>query len=393
MEEAKSDVESMPDDEIVSIYEEDNDEDDSDRELFVTDEVVADNIIDELIIKANKKDTNIFATTTNEVSYEFVHQSDSTSSLANIQALTAKAEIQITKALGSDLLSYLPRRLDFLIAQVDNVAKNLPTQLVSIIDRIISEALAQQFPNLLTATIKNTLPCALTNQPEPTTAYDTQSTNVPTPAQREPQATDTLVSQNSTALVVHSATKEPPSKRLKVVIEIPNIPTLVPLNSINPITVDNILFDQSTTNLFSSSESQYSPTPLLRMADKGKGIAKTFDDDIIKQVMSFMKEGGSEAKRLADLKVKREKLEKKLRTLTPVQLRAQEEELAKIEAKRTQHMNKMRDGYDYCINFKDDPLPITKFNYREKILVDGMQRNLVHPVGVVGSAMLVIREP
>nr|GEV38320.1 hypothetical protein [Tanacetum cinerariifolium] len=137
MEEVKSDVESMPDDEIVSIYEEDNDEDDSDRELFMADEVVVGNIIDELITEANKEDTNVFATTTNE-----------------------------------------------------------------------------------------------------------------------------------------------------------------------------------------------------------------------------------EAKRLADLKAKREKLDKELRTLTPAQLRAQKEELAKIEAKQTQHMNKMRDGYDYCIDFKDDPLPITKFNYR-----------------------------
>ncbi|GJS02844.1 hypothetical protein Tco_0319352 [Tanacetum coccineum] len=69
-------------------------------------------------------------------------------------------------------------------------------------------------------------------------------------------------------------------------------------------------------------------------------------------------------KRLANLKVKREKSEKKLRRLTPEQLRAQKEELAEIEAKRVQHMNKMRYEYTHCINFRDNPLPITKFNYR-----------------------------
>ncbi|GJZ17599.1 hypothetical protein Tco_0553722 [Tanacetum coccineum] len=41
-------------------------------------------------------------------------------------------------------------------------------------------------------------------------------------------------------------------------------------------------------------------------------------------------------------------------------MRAQEEELAAIKAKRV----KMIDEYNYCINFKDDPLPITKFSYK-----------------------------
>ncbi|GJX86727.1 hypothetical protein Tco_0337501 [Tanacetum coccineum] len=71
-----------------------------------------------------------------------------------------------------------------------------------------------------------------------------------------------------------------------------------------------------------------------------------------------------EAKRLADLKAEREKSKKKLKMLTLAQLRAQEEELVEIEVKICQHMNKMRDKYNHCINFRDIPLPITKFNYR-----------------------------
>ncbi|GJZ59503.1 hypothetical protein Tco_0615319 [Tanacetum coccineum] len=91
IEEAESDVESIPGDEILSISGEDNDEDESDKELSVVDEVVANNIIDELITEANKRDTNVFTATTNEVSSEFVPQSTSTSSLADVQALIAKA--------------------------------------------------------------------------------------------------------------------------------------------------------------------------------------------------------------------------------------------------------------------------------------------------------------
>ncbi|GKC30498.1 hypothetical protein Tco_1037792 [Tanacetum coccineum] len=68
-----------------------------------------------------------------------------------------------------------------------------------------------------------------------------------------------------------------------------------------------------------------------------------------------------EAKSLADLIAEREKSEKKIRrVLTPDYMRAQEEELDVIEAKRV----KMMDEYNHCINFRDDPLPITKFNYR-----------------------------
>ncbi|GJR82667.1 hypothetical protein Tco_0153452 [Tanacetum coccineum] len=124
-----------------------------------------------------------------------------------------------------------------------------------------------------------------------------------------------------------------------------------------------------------------------------KGHSQTFDDDILKQVMLYMEEGGSapcipnlhhltaaggrpmtleeaklqmqETKRLADLQVKREKAEKKNRIiLTSKKLTTQEEELAEIEAKHVLHMNKMRDEYNLCSKFRDDALPITNFIYR-----------------------------
>ncbi|GKB12339.1 hypothetical protein Tco_0846262 [Tanacetum coccineum] len=131
-----SDLESITDDEIMSISRDDNEEADSDQELSSADEKATDNILDELINEANKEDTNVSAATTNET----------------LGAVRRCKEIQNTKAprSESDPLGHFPRRMDFLTAQVHNVAKNLPTQLTNKFDSaastipiIISEALAQ----------------------------------------------------------------------------------------------------------------------------------------------------------------------------------------------------------------------------------------------------------
>ncbi|GJZ05368.1 hypothetical protein Tco_0538643 [Tanacetum coccineum] len=349
IDEADSDLELMPDDEIMSISRDDNEEANSDQELSTTDDLIAKAVWEKKNIPRVK--------------------------ILNIQAL----------------------KTDFLTAQVHNVSKNLPTQLTnkfdssdSTIPRIaLTNAVRETLPRfyrIIRNYIKDEIPKVLrTSILKPmykefnalnkleTQRFAVQekklqksirktigklSTKVPTPAQGKPQATDTLVSQTSTALVVHSTIEEPPTIRLKVVMEIPSIPTPTPLKSIKPIIIDNIPFEQFIANMFNSSSSEYSPTP-PRMIDKGKGVAQTSDDDMIKQVMPFMKEGRSapslvnlqhfravgdfpmnleeeklqmhEAKRLANIKTKRKKSEKKLKTLTLAQLRAQEEELVEIE--------------------------------------------------------------
>ncbi|GJV38099.1 hypothetical protein Tco_1410576 [Tanacetum coccineum] len=66
-----------------------------------------------------------------------------------------------------------------------------------------------------------------------------------------------------------------------------------------------------------------------------------------------------EIKRLADLKAKKEKSEKRLKVLTTEELKAETAELAAYEAKRA----KMLKEYNHCISFRDGPLPITKINY------------------------------
>ncbi|GKA21605.1 hypothetical protein Tco_0701594 [Tanacetum coccineum] len=140
MEEANSNLESMPDVEITSIFEGDNYESGSDQELSAT----------------NAK------------------SAATTSSPADIQALIAKVvwekkNIPRVKIPNIQTLGAMRRRLDFLAAKVHNVSENLPNQLTkkfdstaSIVHKIVSEALVQQLPDLLTATIKSILPRALT---------------------------------------------------------------------------------------------------------------------------------------------------------------------------------------------------------------------------------------
>ncbi|GJZ81649.1 hypothetical protein Tco_0646643 [Tanacetum coccineum] len=175
MEEANSNLESISEDEFMSISGDNNEEANFDQEIFPSDEKAADNILDELINEANKEDTIVSTVITNAVSYESVPQTASTSLPSDIQALIAKAmwekknipkvkilnvqtlgamrrfkEIQITKAPRSDPFGHLPRRLDFLFAQVNNVAKNLPTEVnkkftlaASTIPNIFSDAIPQ----------------------------------------------------------------------------------------------------------------------------------------------------------------------------------------------------------------------------------------------------------
>ncbi|GJV83503.1 retrovirus-related pol polyprotein from transposon TNT 1-94 [Tanacetum coccineum] len=110
----------------------------------------------------------------------------------------------------------------------------------------------------------------------------------------------------TTALVVQTSEVEPPVKKVKSLEEEPSvkkvkfyvpdftIPSPQPLNSIMPqgirppIIIYNIPCYQYTTNLFSSCSFEFSLTPPLIVADKGKGIA--IEEDPVKQLMPLMDE-------------------------------------------------------------------------------------------------------
>ncbi|GJS50163.1 hypothetical protein Tco_0600284 [Tanacetum coccineum] len=428
IEEAESDVDSMPGDEILSISREDNDEDESEKELSVVDEVVADNIIDELITEANKRDTNVSAASTNEVLSEFVPQSTFTSSLADVQALIAKAlEIQITKALGSDPFSHLTRRVDFLAAQVHNLTKTFPDQFddkmnsaTRSVSRIIFDALAQQFPDLLSATIKNSLPQALTKAVRETLPgfnrriknsindemIEVLKTSVLKPMYKEFNALNKLethrfiILKNMLRKSIHKTFGKSVKKNIHSHIgeekkniprvKILNIHTLGAIRRFREIQITKALgsdpFSHLTRrvdflatqvhNLTKTFPDQFddkmnsatrSVSRIIFDALAQQRIKNSINDEMIEVLKtSVLKPMYKEFNALNKLEThsgKRKVIEEEAHDTTPTQLRAQEEELAEIETKRIQHMNKMRDEYHY-INFRDDALPITKFIYK-----------------------------
>ncbi|GJZ49574.1 hypothetical protein Tco_0603764 [Tanacetum coccineum] len=116
MKEANSDLESLPDDEIMSISRDDDEEADSDRELYVADELVADNVIDEILTEINK-----------EVTTKIVFAASNTKEKKNIP----RVKPPYVQAFGA-MRSYVPR--------------------------LVFDALEQQLSDLLTTILKNNLP-------------------------------------------------------------------------------------------------------------------------------------------------------------------------------------------------------------------------------------------
>ncbi|GJR45894.1 hypothetical protein Tco_1313997 [Tanacetum coccineum] len=91
MEEAHSDLESMPDDEIMFVSRNDDEDDDS-KELSMADEIAADNLIEKLISVANTRDanTNVFAATDLPISTVSASTSTIVTSPRDVQALIVK---------------------------------------------------------------------------------------------------------------------------------------------------------------------------------------------------------------------------------------------------------------------------------------------------------------
>nr|GEV87846.1 hypothetical protein [Tanacetum cinerariifolium] len=243
-----------------------------DQEISLANENFVYNILDELINEPNKEDTSVFSALPNVVSSASVPQTAFASSPTDIQALISKAVSQ---------------------------KKNIPMNCL--------KDSGTELPDLLTATIKITPHQALTKDVRETLhGFNRRIRN----AMKDEMHGE----PTSPALVIHSAYVKQPPKKLKVVMEIYTISSQVPLNTFKPVTVGIIPFEQFSSNLFSSSSSEYSHIPPSKVADKGKGIAQTSDDDTLKQVMSFIEEM-QEAKRLADLKAEKEKAEKKIKRI------------------------------------------------------------------------------
>ncbi|GJW09431.1 putative reverse transcriptase domain-containing protein [Tanacetum coccineum] len=222
MEEDDSDLESMPDDEIMSISGDDNEDADSDRELSIADEVAADNVIDEILNKINTEETTtiVFAATSKDVPSVSI----SPSSPMDLNKLTVKKPLSIPRiddlfdqlrgacpflkskeeqevhlklvleSLRKDKLYAKFSKYEFwleevhflshvvnhnpsqeypwpeLEAQVHSLCNSLPDKISkqmnsasNTVPMLVSNALEQQLPDILTATLKNNLPQILIN--------------------------------------------------------------------------------------------------------------------------------------------------------------------------------------------------------------------------------------
>ncbi|GKC08188.1 hypothetical protein Tco_0999798 [Tanacetum coccineum] len=104
-------------------------------------------------------------------------------------------------------------------------------------------------------------------------------------------------------MVVHSSAKvvpeveDPSTKKLKVMMDIPN---LVSLNFMGPITFNNVSFEQFAAQLSSSGQPKNLSTvhPTMTRSpsskiDKGKGITTPSDESALKTSMPLMQQGGS----------------------------------------------------------------------------------------------------
>ncbi|GJX24231.1 hypothetical protein Tco_0228676 [Tanacetum coccineum] len=348
MEKSDSNVEFMPDDEIISIYGDDDEEDASDRELFIAEGVVTDHVVDEYHTKVNKEDTHtiVSATTTKEVSFVFVTQSDPVSSPGDVK------EIHITKEARSDPFGNLPQKMDFLAAQVHNLTKSLPNQfadkmnsVASSVPSLISHVVAQQLPNLLTLAIKYILPRALTNAVRET--FFRFNMRIRTAIKGEMPA-------NLTTSVLKLMYKEFNAlKKLESKSKIGEVTGLLKQCTIHQMQLINYM-----EQILHSSVKVPKDILVVNVKHLHTKVDKTSAD--VNELVGLV----SRTIEVPTLAQEEPQTADASDGQNSSALVAHEQELDEIKAHRIQHLNKMRDEYIYYISFGDDPLPITEFNYK-----------------------------
>ncbi|GJV16232.1 hypothetical protein Tco_1361555 [Tanacetum coccineum] len=343
MKEADFDLESMSDNEIMSMSENDEDIDDS-EELSKNDEIDADKVIDDLVNMANTKDAtlNVFAALSLPISIV----SASLSSLGNIQTLIAK----LPDLLYTTLKDILPQMLKDSVKQaLPKFDKRVKKTLKAGVDELVLKPLNKDCNTLNTMkrrrffilqkqqskAIKKTMDKSVQRSvTKQTGAVPTDimvinakqlqtkveknvadihelvkltrevvclmdlvpaSVRADNKGEKESQAQPTLAEEVPTpAQEEHKTSDDPETKKLKVVMEDIPIPSPTLLNSIRPpVIINNIPFEQFSANLFSSSSSEFSPILPPNMTDKGKRKALVSDDDQMKQAMPLIEEGGS----------------------------------------------------------------------------------------------------
>ncbi|GJT81241.1 hypothetical protein Tco_1055583 [Tanacetum coccineum] len=368
MKEADSELESMPDDEVMSISGNEDEKDDSDKELSVADEIEADKVIDTLNSIANKKgiDTTIFAASDPTVSSMSTSSSVPITSQGGCSSTNCKSYMgekeHPSKNDSSCLITWL------------SLPDKFANKMDSLVPRMLVDAFEERMHELLFDTLKNILPQLLNDSFNSLNKLESQRFVTLEKKLRKSilcQASDEADQLHRTdPSLIYKVPRDilvVNAKHLQTKLDRTSndIHELVELVTQLVRTIDSVA-PPSNDDTKGEKESQAHPDPAMEVPTSTQGKQQS-SDTFISQIVAgegamTLKEAKlqmQEVKRLADLKAKKEKSEKKLRkVMTPKQLRAQAEELAAIEAKRV----KMMDEYNHYINFRDGPLPITNFS-------------------------------
>ncbi|GJW31569.1 hypothetical protein Tco_0051601, partial [Tanacetum coccineum] len=148
----------------VNFRDDDEELADSNKELYVVDETVADNVIDEILTKINIEDSTTLVFTAPSTKVPSVSDSKPTHvfPIEDIQALITRAlwkkkNIPCEKPANVQSLATMQRMMYFLIAHVHNLGKSFPDKFAdkmdSVVPRMVADALKKRFPKLLTDTM------------------------------------------------------------------------------------------------------------------------------------------------------------------------------------------------------------------------------------------------
>ncbi|GKA26600.1 hypothetical protein Tco_0712709 [Tanacetum coccineum] len=418
MQDDESDLESMPYDEIISISGDDDEVEDSDKEISPADEVDANKVIDEILTEINIEDLTqiIFAAPITKVSSVSDSKSTHVFQMVDVQELAAGALWKRRTFLVKNKqipFGHLPRRMDFLVAHVHNLGKYVPDKIDSVVPRMIINALEERMPQnvrvkmgevvgLFRQTAKHQMQLiSYLEQVLHSIVKVTDDILVVNAKNLTSKVNRTLADMNelvglvsrvvlliktSTLYVEH--TEEPASKKFRVMID---IPTHVLLNFKKPIVFDNILFEQFLASLFGIGPSQYTPTPPPSKLDKGKGMISLLLQSSLTRLkmlgsiewielhkIAYRKQGAANDQLLKNLKAKFKwvaSTTEKLNIPPPPQLI--DFEVLPGERKRKRKNEVLKEVF-----------------ILEDVVVDDMHRNLTLPQGITSvRAGQVIKEP
>ncbi|GKA27944.1 hypothetical protein Tco_0714112 [Tanacetum coccineum] len=293
MTKANSNLESMPDDEIVSVFgfkEADSDDPKNVEELFVADEATADNMINDLVDMEKSQDDNPNV---------YVAKATTLDPLGHLQAditsLTSKVN-----SLKSSMSQHVADKIDALVPQMvaDVFEERIPDLLADTLKNILHELLQDSIKKALSkfVILQKKLGKAIR-----TTMGKSVKRNVKKQIGEIPR--DILVF-NAKQLV---------TKVEKNAADIHELVELVPEvlapaqweQQINDSTDEtttakevlaNAQGEKMSSTLVFHSSADEPPVKKLKVTDKGKGIAQTSEDDQMKQLLPLLEQGGSAPK-------------------------------------------------------------------------------------------------